>query len=196
MMRRFWTMIAHYHGQIWNSSEFARSFGLADTTVRRYLDTLTSALVVRLIQPWHENVKKRQVKSPKVYIRDSGVLHGLLNLTSQEDLESHPKAGASWEGYILDQIIRHIRAEEDEVYFWSTHAGADLDVLVIRGLEKRGYEVKRTSSPKMTASIRSSMSTLNLTNLDLIHAGDTTFPLADNVRAVSCSRLLDDIAPL
>jgi predicted AAA+ superfamily ATPase len=195
-LRRFWTMIAHYHGQIWNASEFARSFGLADTTVRHYLDIFNSALMARLLLPWYEHVKKRQVKAPKVYIRDSGILHGLLNLTNQEDLESHPKIGASWEGYAIDQIIRHIRAGEEECFFWSTYTGAELDLLVVRGSEKRGYEIKRTTSPKQTASMRSSMDTLSLTSLDVIHAGDKTFPLSDKIRAVSFSRFLEDIEPL
>jgi predicted AAA+ superfamily ATPase len=195
-LRRFWTMIAHYHGQVWNASEFARSFGLADTTVRHYLDIFSSALVARLLLPWHENVKKRQVKSPKVYIRDSGILHGLLNLTNQEDLESHPKVGSSWEGYVIDQIIRHIGADEEECFFWSTHAGAELDLLVVRGSEKRGYEIKRTTSPQKTASMRSSMGTLRMTSMDVIHAGDTTFPLSEKIRAVGFSRFLRDIEPL
>ncbi|UCF97760.1 MAG: ATP-binding protein [Spirochaetaceae bacterium] len=195
-LRRFWTMTAHYHGQIWNASEFARSFGLADTTVRHYLDVFNSALVVRLLLPWYENIKKRQIKSPKIYIRDSGMLHGLLNLTSQDDLESHPKVGASWEGYVIDQIVRHIRADEEECFFWSTYSGAELDLLVVRGSEKRGYEIKRTTSPKQTASMRSSIETLGLSSLDVIHAGDTTFPLAGNIRAVSFSRFLEDIGPL
>ncbi len=195
-LRRFWTMIAHYHGQIWNASEFARSFGLADTTVRHYLDIFNSALVARLLLPWYENIKKRQVKAPKVYIRDSGILHGLLNLTNQEDLESHPKIGASWEGFVIDQIIRHIRVEEEECFFWSTYTGAELDLLVVRGSEKRGYEIKRTTSPKYTSSMRSSMDTLSLISLDVIHAGDKTFQLSDNIRAVSFARLLVDIEPL
>jgi predicted AAA+ superfamily ATPase len=195
-LRRFWTMIAHYHGQVWNASEFARSFGLSDTAIRRYLDIFSSSLVVRLLLPWHENVKKRQVKSPKLYIRDSGILHSLLNLPSQESLESHPKVGASWEGYVTDQIVRHIGADEEECFFWSTHAGAELDLLVVRGSEKRGYEIKRTTSPKQTASMRSSIDTLRLSSLDIIHAGDHTFALSDRVRAVSFSRFLQDIETL
>jgi len=124
-LRRFWMMLAHYHGQIWNSAEFARSFGVADTTIRHYLDLLTSALVVRQIPAWHENIGKRQVKAPKVFIADSGLLHTLLNLQTMTDLESHPKVGASWEGFAIGQVVRQLRARPDECYFWATHAGAE-----------------------------------------------------------------------
>lgn len=195
-MRRFWTMLAHYHGQTWNSSELARSFGVADTTVRNYLDQLTSALVVRQLQPWHENISKRQVKSPKVYIADSGIFHALLNLPEPSDLEAHPKCGASWEGFVLDQIIRHLAARTEECYFWATHAGAELDLLIVRGRKRYGFEIKRTAAPKTTSSMRHALEDLKLTQLDVIHAGEYTFPLAENIRAVSLSRMLQDIAPL
>lgn len=195
-LRRFWTMVAHYHAQVWNSSEFARSFGIADTTIRRYLDVLSSSFVVNQLIPWFENVKKRQVKSPKVYIADSGLLHGLLNLPSQIDIESHPKLGASWEGFIIDQIARHMKAEPEECFFWATHAGAELDLLIVRGVKKYGFEIKRTSSPSVTSSMRTAIETLHLTSLDVIHAGDSTFPLRHDIRAVSANRLLDDIRPL
>ena len=118
-MRRFWNMLSHYHGQTWNASEFGRSFGVADTTVRNYLDVLTAALVVRQLQPWHENISKRQVKSPKVYLSDSGILHALLNLRTLRDLEGHPKLGASWEGFVIDQVIRCLRVDAEECYFWA-----------------------------------------------------------------------------
>ncbi|VGO15563.1 hypothetical protein PDESU_04148 [Pontiella desulfatans] len=195
-MRRFWTMLAHWHGQIWNSSELARSFGVADTTVRSYLDQLTSALVVRQLLPWHENISKRQVKSPKVYIADSGVLHALLNLPERADLEAHPKSGASWEGFVLDQIIRHLGARSEECFFWATHAGAELDLLVVRGRKRLGFEIKRTTAPKVTPSMRHALADLKLDRLDVLHAGDHTFPLAENIRAVSIKHLLNDIAPL
>ena len=195
-LRRFWTMVAHYHGQVWNSSEFARSFGVADTTIRGYLDRLTSALVVRQLLPWHENISKRQIKSPKVYIADSGLLHSLLNIRSISDLESHPKAGASWEGFLLDQIIRHLHADREECFFWATHGGAELDLLVVRGSLRLGFEFKRTSAPHITPSMRQSMKDLGLHRLDVIHAGSQTFPISENVRAVALSRMLDDIKPL
>lgn len=195
-MRRFWTMLAHYHGQTWNSSEFARSFGVADTTVRHYLDILTSTLVVRQLLPWHVNIGKRQVKAPKVYIADSGLLHGLLNLPRQRDIEGHPKAGASWEGFVIEQLIVRLRAETEECYFWATHAGAELDLLVVRGRERRGFEMKRTSSPTVTPSMRSALADLDLSSLDVIHAGEQTFDMHEGIRAVGISRLLEDIRPL
>jgi predicted AAA+ superfamily ATPase len=152
-LRRFWSMLAHYHGQTRNSSEFARSFGVADTTVRGYLDLLTSTLVVRQLQPWHENIGKRQVRAPKVFIVDSGILHGLLNLPRSSDIEGHPKAGASWEGFVIEQVMAHLRAEPEECFYWATHNGAELDLLVVRGSRRRGFEIKRTTSPRVTPSM-------------------------------------------
>ncbi|MFO1492146.1 MAG: ATP-binding protein [Kiritimatiellia bacterium] len=195
-MRRFWTMLAHYHGQIWNASEFARSFGVADTTVRNYLDRLSSALVVRQLAPWHENIAKRQVKAPKVYVSDSGLLHALLNLPNQEDLDAHPKVGASWEGFVLEQLITHLRAEPEECHYWATYSGAELDLLVVRGAERRGYEIKKTSSPSMTTSMRSALADLRLTSLDVIHAGDGVFDMGPKVRAVGIASILEAIRPL
>jgi hypothetical protein len=195
-MRRFWTMLAHYHGQIWNASEFARSFGVADTTVRGYLDRLTSVLVVRQLLPWHENISKRQVRAPKVYVADSGLLHALLNLRTEADLDAHPKVGASWEGFALDQVIRHSRADRTECYFWATHAGAELDLLMVRGNLRLGFEFKRTSSPRVTPAMRHSVMDLGLNRIDVIHAGDQTFPLSERVRAVALTRILEDIEPL
>ena len=195
-LQRFWTMLAHYHGQIWNSSEFGRSFGVADTTVRNYLDLMTSALVTRQLQPWHENISKRQVKAPKIYITDSGVLHTLLNLRSMMDLEGHPKVGASWEGFLLQQVIRRLQAFPEECYFWATHGGAELDLFVLRGRRRYGFEFKRTTSPRVTPSMRSALSDLKLNRLDVIHAGENTFPLSEKIRAVSWQRLLVDVQPL
>lgn len=195
-MRRFWTMLAHYHGQTWNASEFARSFGVADTTVRGYLDRLTAALVVHQLQPWHENISKRQVRAPKVYLADSGLLHVLLNVRSQSDIEGHPKVGASWEGLVIEQIRRRLGVERDEIFFWATHAGAELDVLVIRGRTRLGFEVKRTTSPRVTPSMKHAVHDLKLRRLDVVHAGDTTFPLAPRIRAVSLSRILTDLEPI
>jgi len=195
-LRRFWTMLAHYHGQIWNASEFGRSFGVADTTVRNYLDLLSSALVVRQLLPWHENIKKRQVKAPKVYLADTGILHTLLNLRTLKDLEGHPKIGASWEGFVLEQVVRRLGAHREECFFWATHTGAELDLLVVRGRKRLGFEIKRTSSPRITKSMRNALSDLKLSHLDIIHAGDQTFPLSRQARAVSFSRLLKDLKPL
>ena len=195
-MRRFWTMLAHYHAQTWNASEFARSFGVADTTVRGYLDRLAAALVVRQLQPWHENISKRQVRAPKVYIADSGLLHALLNLRSQSDLEAHPKVGASWEGFVIEQIRGRLGVERDECFFWATHAGAELDLLVVRGRTRRGFEIKRTTAPKVTPSMRHAVTNLRLKGLDVVHAGEKSFPLTQKIRAVAFSRLLTDLGPL
>ncbi|MGD8353297.1 MAG: DUF4143 domain-containing protein, partial [Pseudomonadota bacterium] len=192
-IRRFWNMLAHYHGQIWNASEFGRSFGVADTTVRNYLDILSSALVLRVLQPWHENISKRQVRSPKVYIADSGILHALLNLRSRTDLEGHPKVGASWEGFALAQTIRRLDAQPEECFFWATHAGAELDLLVVRGSKKIGVEFKKTSSPAVTPSMRSAMESLKLQKIYVLHAGGDSFPLASNIEAIALRRLLVDM---
>ena len=195
-LHRFWTMLAHYHGQIWNASEFARSFGVSDMTVRRYLDLLAATFVVRILQPWHENVGKRQVKSPKIYLADSGLLHALLNIPSREDLERHPKVGASFEGFAVTAVVDHLRARWNECFFWATHAGAELDLLVVRGRTRLGFEFKRTVAPAVTPSMRTALKDLGLSRLDVIHAGDRTYPLAPRIRAVALSRLLDDLTPL
>ena len=192
-MRRFWNMLAHYHGQTWNASEFARSFGVADTTIRHYLDRLTDALVVRQVQPWHENVSKRQVKSPKVYICDSGLVHALLNLPSLHDIEGHPKSGATWEGFIIEQLIRLLRADESECFHWATHAGAELDFLHVRGLTKTGFEIKKTVAPTMTKSMSIALKDLQLAHLYLIHSGEHSYPLAEKITAVPASKIYDEI---
>lgn len=188
-MRRFWTMLAHCHGQIWNASEFARSFGVADTTVRNYLDALSATFVVRQLQPWHENLAKRQVKSPKVYLSDSGLLHALLGIGSPGELESHPRLGASWEGFALEAVIRALGARPEECYFWATHAGAELDLLIIKGGKRLGFEFKRAEAPALTASMRIALKDLKLDRLDVVHAGRETFPLAERVRAIPLGRV-------
>ncbi|MGC9452777.1 MAG: ATP-binding protein [Oceanipulchritudo sp.] len=195
-MRRFWTMLAHYHGQTWNSSELARSFGVADTTVRNYLDQLTSALVVRQLQPWHANISKRQVKTPKVYIADSGIFHALLNLPEAADVESHPKCGASWEGFVMNQLMRHLGARPEECHFWATHAGAELDLLIVRGRRRLGFEIKRTAAPTVTPSMRHALTDLQLEKLEVIHAGEHTFPLTGQIRAVALADILKQVDPL
>ena len=192
-LRRFWTMLAHWHGQTWNSSEFARSFGVADTTVRRYLDILTGALVVRQLQPWHENIAKRQVKSPKVYLRDAGVLHALLGIDSMQSLNTHPKSGASWEGFLLDAVIDQLRLEDEHVHFWATHTGAELDLMITRGTKRIGIEIKRTTAPRATPSVRSALHDLGLAEVVVVHAGRDSFPLGANVRAVAATRLDKDL---
>jgi predicted AAA+ superfamily ATPase len=195
-MRRFWSMLAHRHAELWNASEIGRSFGVADTTVRNYLDKLTDALVVRQLKPWHENLGKRQVKAPKIFIRDSGLLHALLNLPTKRDIEGHPKLGASWEGFIIDQLLQQLGVSPDETYHWRTHQGAELDLLVLRGGLRLGFEVKRTVAPTLTPSMRSAMHDLKLKSLTVVHAGDQTFPLSKQVQAVAFRDVLNEIRPL
>ena len=195
-LRRFWTMLAHWHGQIWNGAEFGRAFGVSHTTVRRYLDLLTSVFVARQLQPWHENISKRQVKSPKVYIGDSGILHALLGLASREDVVAHPKVGASWEGFVVSQIIHLLGAAPEQCFHWSTHSGAELDLLVLAGNRRYGFEVKRTEAPRLTASMRSAFETLRLDRLDVVHAGAERFALAKGIRALPASLLATTLRPL
>jgi uncharacterized protein len=195
-LHRFWTMVAHYHGQTWNGSELARALDVSQPTVRRYLDLLTAALVVRQLQPWYENLGKRQVKSPKVYITDSGLLHALLDLEAREDLERHPKVGASWEGFALGEVVARLGVLAEECFFWATHSGAELDLLVVRGSRRLGFEFKRTTAPRLTPSIRSAVDDLKLERLHLIHAGEKTFSLAERVRAVPLHRIWEDLEPL
>jgi predicted AAA+ superfamily ATPase len=151
---------------------------------------------VRVLRPWAENLAKRQVKSPKVYVRDSGLLHTLLDIDTPDHLQRHPKVGASWEGFLVDAVIQRLGARSDQCYFWATHTGAELDLLIVSGPYRYGFEIKRTTAPAVTPSMRSAMADLRLTRLDVIHAGRDTFPLAPHVRAVSAGRLLTDIRPL
>jgi len=196
MMRRFWGMLAHWHGQVWNSSEFARAFGVADTTVRRHLDQLVSTFALRVLRPWHENLGKRQVKSPRVYIADSGILHALLGVARSDELLSHPKVGASWEGFVLEQIVRRLRAHPEECFFWRTHSGAELDLLVVRGRRRFGFEIKRTNAPRVTPSMRSAMADLRLDSLRVVHAGGHSFPMDRHIRAVAFGDLLREVRSL
>lgn len=195
-LRRFWTMLCHYHGQLWNSSDLSRSFGVSHTTIHRYLDILTETFMVRQLPPWHENIGKRQVKAPKIYIRDSGVLHALLGLASSRDIESHPKVGASWEGFALDCAVRRLGARTEECYFWRAHTGAELDLLVIRGGRRVGFEFKRTAAPVITRSMHVALTDLRLDRLFVVHAGLHTFEMHRRMRAIALNRMLEDLKPL
>lgn len=190
---RFWAMLAHRHGQVWNASEFARSFGVADTTVRRYLDVLADTLVVRQLLPWFAKLKKRQVKAPKVYIRDSGLVHSLLGINDGKSLDLHPARGSTWEGCILELIMEQLKGAGREFYYWRTHTGAELDLFIPSARKRLGVEVKLSCAPTITPSMRRAMEDLELTELVVVHAGETSCPLGDRIRAVSARRLLTDL---
>jgi len=195
-MLRFWTMLAHWHGQTMNWSELGRSMGVTDHTVRDYLELLEATFMVRLLAPWHENVSKRQVKAPKAYLRDSGLLHTLLDIADLRQLDRHPKVGASWEGLCIDTLVQHLGARREECFFWGLHSGPELDLLVVRGAQRRAFEIKRTAAPRVTPSMRTAVESLRLKGLDVIHSGDRTFPLAPKVRAVAFTEVLSRVPPL
>ena len=195
-LRRFWTMLAHWHGQLWNGAEFGRAFGVSHTTVRRYLDLLTSVFVVRQLQPWHENIAKRQVRSPKIYVGDSGILHALLGLTDREEVVSHPKVGASWEGFVIQQIIHLLAVHPEQCFHWSTHSGAELDLMVAAGNRRYGFEIKRSEAPRLTPSMRSALATLGLERLDVVHAGTDRYRMASKIRALPAADLAATLRPL
>jgi len=186
-VRRFWSMIAHYHGQVWNSAEPARSLGVSEPTVRRYLDFLTGADLVRQVRPWFENLGKRQVKAPKVYIRDSGLLHALFNLGTLDAVLAHPKAGASWEGFLLEEVLK--TAKPDQAYFWATHQGAELDLLMFKGNRRVGIEFKRADAPVLTPSMRIAMADLKLDALFVLYPGPKRYSLADHIEVVPAASI-------
>ena len=181
-MRRFWTMLAHYHGQIWNASELARSMGTSDKTVRGYLDLLTGTYMVRQLQPWHENVGKRQVKAPKIYLRDTGLLHSLLALPDYHALTAHPRVGASWEGFVLEQLVLTMRPEA--AYFWATYQGAEIDLFFVHKGKRFGIEIKYSESPKVTRSARTAIQDLGLRHLWFVYPGSHIYPVDDKISVI------------
>ena len=196
-LRRFWTMVAHYHGQIWQHAEPARSLGVSEPTIRRYLDVLTHVFMVRQLRPWHANLMKRQVKSPKVYIRDTGLLHQLLGIRSAADLLRHPKAGASWEGFVIETLLTALAP--DDAYFWATHQGAELDLLLFRNGRRIGIEIKRADAPVLTRSMQVALVDLDLDHLAVIYPGSHRYRLGPRAVAVPSSSLPSiswaDLAP-
>jgi predicted AAA+ superfamily ATPase len=187
-LRRFWTMVAHYHGQVWNAAEFARALGTAENTARRYLDILTGAYMVRVLPPWFENLKKRQVKAPKIYIRDSGLFHSLLQVSTLADLRGHPKIGASWEGFALEHIIHVFRTRD--AYFWATHAGAELDLMVTIAGKRHGFEFKYTDAPGRKRSMHIAIEDLGLEHLWVIYPGDQKYALDSKITAIPLEEIL------
>jgi len=181
-MLRFWTMLAHYHAQVWSAAPSAQSMGVSEPTIRRYLDTLTQTLMIRQLQPWHENLGKRQVKAPKIYFRDTGLLHALMGIKTVTELFTHPQSGASWEGFALEQVLRI--AQPDQAWFWATHQGAELDLLMFKGSQRLGVEFKRADAPRVTASMRIAMHDLKLDALYVVYPGLHRFKLADGIEAV------------
>lgn len=190
MILRFWTILAHYHGQTWNAAEAARTLGVSNMSVRKYLDVLEGIFMIRVLQPWHANLGKRQVKSPKIYFRDSGLFHYLSNVTTEADLVHHPKVGASWEGYAIEEAIKAI--DPDEAYFWGTHNGAELDLLLLKNGERIGVECKRVDAPRVTPSMQIALEDLELERLIVFYPGEQRFPLGQRIEAIPLSSLANE----
>ncbi len=187
-LKRFWSLLAHYHGQVWNASDPATTLGVSPPAVRHYLDILEGMLMIRTLTPWYENLGKRQIKSPKVYFRDTGILHLLLGIKTFRDLESHPKKGASWEGYVLEELLK--RRPDAEPYFWGTHNGAELDLLLLEGGRRMGFEIKYSDAPRLTPSMRIALKELKLHRLTVIYPGERSYPLSDRIHVVPVRELL------
>ena len=188
MLRRFWNMVAHYHGQIWNAAELARALAVNESTVRRYLDLMTGVFMVRQLPPWFENLGKRQVKAPKVYVRDSGLLHALLGLGTGRALELHPKVGASWEGFAVEEILKALRPEE--TYYWATHNGAEIDLVLFKKGRRLGFECKRADAPVLTPSMRIALADLKLDKLTVVYPGARSYSLTKKVDVVPLAQLV------
>lgn len=185
---RFWTMLAHYHGQVFNASEIARSLGISVMTVKRYVDVLSGVFMIRQVQPWFGNLKKRHVKSPKIYFYDTGILHSLLGIQTKDDLSAHPKYGASWEGFVMDEVIRSV--ELHEVYFWATHQGAEIDLVFNKGGRMYGVEIKRADAPTMTPSMRIALEDLKLERIAVIYPGKRRYSIHKQIDVVPFDEIL------
>lgn len=195
-LRRFWTMLAHYHGQTWNSSELARSLSVSDKTVSRYLDILEGTYMAQRLLPWHTNIGKREIKAPKVYVSDSGILHTLLGIHDHDALLAHPKCGASWEGLMVREIIRLSGATRGEAFFWGVHTGAELDLFINQANRRIGYEIKLTRAPKVTAAMRTAREVLQLDHLYVVcHGGGSPWPLSEGITAVPAASIAQTLTP-
>jgi hypothetical protein len=188
-LRRFWMMLAHVHGGVLNHAELGRAFGATNKTISHYLDILASTFMIRLLPPWFENISKRQVKAPKLFFRDTGLLHALLGVHSTSELAIHPRVGASWEGFALECVIRELELKTGEVYFWATHAHAELDLLAIVNGQRFGFEFKRADAPKLTPSMDIAISDLKLRHLFVVNPGDASFPLTKQITALGLDAL-------
>lgn len=193
-MHRFWSMVAHGHGQVWNAAEPARSLGIGETTVRRYLDLLGDLFIVRQLPPWHANLKKRQVKSPKVYFRDTGLLHHMLGIHDEDELLRHPKCGASWEGYVIEETLKTV--DPDGAYFWATHQGAEIDLVLLKRDRLYGVECKRADAPSLTPSMRIALEDLKLTRIAVVYPGTARYWLHERVEAVPLVAVVKGMAGL
>ena len=187
-LRRFWTMIAHYHGRVWNAAQFARSMGTSEITARRYLDILAGAYMVRVLPPWFENLRKRQVKAPKIYIRDSGIFHALLQLENLSDIQGHPMLGSSWESFALEHVVGAFNNRD--IYFWATHAGAELDLLVMSKGKRYGFEFKYADAPGTTRSMRTAINDLSLEHLWVVYPGKEEYALDETISVIPVSGIL------
>lgn len=187
-LRRFWNMLAHYHAQIWNGAELARALAVSESTVRRYLDLLTGVFMIRQLPPWFENLGKRQVKAPKVFVRDSGLLHALLGIANGRDLELHPKVGASWEGFAVEEVLKAL--QPDEAYTWATHQGAEIDLVLFKNGRRIGIECKRMDAPTLTPSMRIALNDLKLDRLIVVYPGDRRYALGERVEVIPLGEMV------
>ncbi len=186
-LRRFWTMVAHFHGQVWNAAQLARSLGASENTARRYLDILAGSFVVRVLPPWYENIGKRQVKAPKVFVRDTGILHALLQVGRLQEVMGHPKLGLSWEGFALEEVLATL--DTRAAYYWATHAGAELDLLVTIGGERYGFEFKYADAPTTSRSMHIAIDNLGLKHLWVVYPGQTEYDLKERISVVPVGHL-------
>jgi len=193
-LRKFWQMLAHYHGQVMNYSELGRSIGLSDMTIKKYLQILEDCFMIKTLQPWYTNTGKRIIKQPKIYFWDSGIYHCLMNITNQDNLLSTPKLGASWEGFALTNTLQLLNLPTQDYYFWSTHQGAEIDLFWFQDGQAFGMEFKYTDAPKSTKSMHSSIETLNLKKLFVVYPGKDKYELNEKIEVMPLSLLKEEFS--
>ncbi len=194
-LRRFWIMLSHYHGQIINYSELGRSFGISDVTVKKYIDILEGTFMVRVLAPWYQNLGKRLAKRPKIYLRDSGLFHTLMNIENYDQLVSHPKLGASFEGFSLEIITRKINKNDNETYFYNVHSGSELDLFWQDKGKNWGVEFKYADAPKLTRSMKIVIKDLDLAHLWVVYPGKKTYRITKNITALSLMDIIKTRIP-